>query len=125
MKPVRTVAYLKDGPRTALHKLERAGLSGIFVVTRDGHFRGHIDADTLQEAAQRGNHDTVETILDPYEEMKTDTETPIREIFEVMHENRSPLPVVDDEEKLKGVIVRGAVIGGLATRGSMEEGAAE
>ena len=50
MKPVRAVAYPKDGPRTALHRMERAGLSGIFVASRDGKFRGHLHADTLTHA---------------------------------------------------------------------------
>jgi glycine betaine/proline transport system ATP-binding protein len=124
MKAPGTVAYPKDGPATALHRIRRAGLSGIFVVTRDGQFRGHIDVETLEEAAEEGDGRTIEDLIDPYEAQIVRPGTPIREIFDVMHEKRSPMPVVDEDEgKLKGVIIRGAVIGGLATRGSMEEGA--
>lgn len=123
MKPAGTVAYPKDGPRTALHRLQRAGLSGIFVVTRDGQFRGYVDADRLEEETEKGEHEHVEDFLDPYGELTVRPDTPIREIFELMHEKSSPMAVVDEEGFLKGVIVRGAVIGGLATRGSLEQGA--
>jgi glycine betaine/proline transport system ATP-binding protein len=118
MKPLKAVAYPKDGPRTALHKLERAGLSGIFVVTRDGFYRGHIDADTLYAAVDGGAAGTIEGFIDPYEEQLVTPDTPIREVFQIMHEKRPPMPVVDEERRLKGVIVRGGVIGGLAERGS-------
>lgn len=119
MKPVRAVVYPKDGPRTALHRMERAGLSGIFVTSRDGKFQGHLDADTLYDAAESGHDDQrVDALADSYEEQIVGPDTPIREIFQIMHENRSPMPVVDDDRILRGVIVRGGVIGGLAERGS-------
>ncbi|MGM0674765.1 MAG: quaternary amine ABC transporter ATP-binding protein [Spirochaetota bacterium] len=124
MSPPRTVAYLKDGPHTALRKLQRTGISGIFVVTRDGQFRGHIDSEVLERAAtERPENASIEDLIDPYEEERTGIDTPIREVFEVMHEKRTPMPVLDKEGKLKGVLVRGSVIGGVATRGSMEGGA--
>jgi glycine betaine/proline transport system ATP-binding protein len=121
MKPARTVAYPKDGPHTVLHKLERAGLSGIFVVTKEGEYRGHIDADVVYEAANNGDHVTVEDLIDPYEEQTVTPDTPVRRIFEIMHGSRSPMAVVDGDGKLKGVIVRGGVIGALAERGNIYE----
>jgi glycine betaine/proline transport system ATP-binding protein len=120
MKPPYVVAYPKDGPHTVLHKIERAGLSGIFVMTRDGRYRGHIDADTLYEAVEAGDRETIEELIDPYEEQKVEPDTPIRDIFQIMHEKRSPMPVVNQAGRLKGVIVRGGVIGGLAERGGGE-----
>jgi glycine betaine/proline transport system ATP-binding protein len=121
MKPAKTVAYPKDGPRTALHKMERAGLSGIFAVTRDGTFKGHIGADALSEAVEKGSADTVEELIEAYEELTVQPDTPIREVFQLMHQHSSPVAVVDGSKRLKGVIVRGGVIGGLAERGSIEE----
>jgi glycine betaine/proline transport system ATP-binding protein len=123
MQPVDTVAYLKDGPRTALHKMGRAGLSGLFVVSRDGLHRGYVSVDALEQAVERNGEETVEDVLDSHPPLSVGVNTPIREVFHLMHDVRSPLPVVDDENRLKGVIVRGAVISGLATRGSMEGGA--
>ncbi|NBC29193.1 MAG: betaine/proline/choline family ABC transporter ATP-binding protein [Spirochaetes bacterium] len=121
MKPVKTVAYLKDGPHTALHKMERAGISGIFAVTRDGTFKGHIEADTLSEAVEKGNAETVEALIDPYEAQTVRPDTPIREVYQRMHEETSPIAVVEESGRLKGVIVRGGVIGGLAERGSIDQ----
>lgn len=119
MKPARTVAYPHDGPHTVLHKLERAGLSGIFVATRDGTYLGHLDADVLYEAADDDERETVEDLIDPYKDQTVAPDTPVRRIFEIMHGSRSPMAVVDGDGKLKGVIVRGGVIGGLAERGNI------
>jgi glycine betaine/proline transport system ATP-binding protein len=120
MQPVDAVAYLRDGPRTALHRLGRAGLSGLFVVSRDGRHHGYVTVDALEQAVERNAEGTVEDLLDSESGVSIGTDTPIREVFRLMHEVRSPLPVVDDEDRLKGVIVRGAVISGVATRGDME-----
>jgi len=43
------------------------------------------------------------------------------DIFPMIHDTPIPIAVTDKEEKLVGILVRGAVIAGLAKEGSVNE----
>ncbi|CFW98843.1 Glycine betaine transport ATP-binding subunit [Syntrophomonas zehnderi OL-4] len=111
IKP-RSVIYPKDGPMVALRIMERYGMSGLFVTDRDGAYIGYILAEDASKMAKQG-----ERLLDPgirKEAPVVAPDTPLAEILEVMAYTRIPIAVVDEQQKLKGVLVRGSVIAGLA-----------
>ena len=111
VKP-RTVVYPKDGPMTALRVMERFGISSLFVVDRAGHLQGYITAEDAFAAAEKGIKQ-----LDGFIQKDmpvTEPEVILSELLEVMAHTKVPIAVVSDDNLLKGVLVRGSVIAGMA-----------
>ena len=111
VKP-RTVVYPKDGPMTALRVMERFGISSLFVVDRAGHLQGYITAEDAFAAAEKGIKQ-----LDGFIQKDmpvTGPEVILSELLEVMAHTKVPIAVVSDDNLLKGVLVRGSVIAGMA-----------
>ncbi|MYL32360.1 betaine/proline/choline family ABC transporter ATP-binding protein [Pontibacillus yanchengensis] len=111
MKRPETVNIEKHGPRVALERMREEGLSSIYVTDRSRNLKGYVTADKASEAKQNN-------ITDLNQIMVTDVptaslETSMNEIFDMIHDSPVPIAVVEDG-KLRGVIVRGAVIGALA-----------
>jgi len=119
MKKSEVMAYSKtDGPRAALRKMHQAGISTIFV-REHKRLVGIVSAENAVEAARRGEK-TLDTIIDRnVPTVKPDT--PAIELFPLLAESPYPLAVVNDENKLMGVIVKGSLLGAIAdsTRGPL------
>ncbi len=116
MKKPRPVAFVKDGPRTALHTMREAGLSGIFVVRQNYELVGHVSAERASDALKR-EEKWLDHVADLAEIATVPPDEPIREIFPLVAESKNPVAVVDDKGLLKGVIVRGAILAALAEQG--------
>jgi glycine betaine/proline transport system ATP-binding protein len=119
MVPARVVAYPKDGPRVALHKMRERGMSSIFVMEKDGRFLGLLTAEAAKGAADRGDK-VIKDVINHKELPAVNFEDPLNTLFPHLAEHGYPLPVLDDEHKLLGIVVRGAVLAGLAEGGSIE-----
>ncbi|MGP4039817.1 quaternary amine ABC transporter ATP-binding protein [Gracilibacillus sp. D59] len=120
MKRPETVDIEKHGPRVALERIREQGLSSIYVVDRSRQLKGYAIADDVKQARENEEKE-LNGIL------RTDMptvglEAPIQEIFEIIHDAPVPVAVVD-EGKLKGIIVRGAVIAALANGNGVTENA--
>jgi glycine betaine/proline transport system ATP-binding protein len=112
MKHSETIAYYKtDGPKAALRKMKKAGISRIFV-NRDKQLEGIVTASAAAEAAKRGEK-TLERIIDRNIE-RVGPDTPANELFPLLVENRNPVAVVNDRNRLMGVIIKGSLLGALA-----------
>ncbi len=111
MKRPETVSIEKHGPRVALERMREEGLSSIYVTDKSRNLKGYVTADKASEAKQNDSKDLNEI-------METDVptaslDTPMNEIFDMIHDSPVPIAVVEDG-KLRGIIVRGAVISALA-----------
>ncbi len=115
MKRTEAVAYGTDGPRTALRRMQKAGLSSLFVVSRDGLFKGWVTAE-MADAALKEGIGRIDAVMQS-EVSTVRADTPAADIIPLMAAGQSPLPVVDDRGHLAGVVVRGSLIAGLAERG--------
>lgn len=116
MKRPETVNIDRHGPRVALERMRAEGISSILVVNKDRQLQGYVTADDVLEARKND-------VSDLHEILKTDItsvdiDTPMNEIFNMIYDTPIPLAVIQDE-KLVGVLVRGAVIAGLANEGSV------
>ncbi len=120
MKKPTPVAFVKDGPRVALRKMKESGLSGIFVVKADWELIGHVTADRAVEAAKR-EEQWLDHITEREECATVAPDMPVRSIFPLVAENNNPVAVIDEENKLKGIIVRGSVLGALSERGDTND----
>jgi glycine betaine/proline transport system ATP-binding protein len=118
MSRAKVVAYPKDGPRTALHKMRDEGISSIFVVDRDYTFRGLLTADRAAAAVEQHRKPIDEFYERDIQTVKPDD--PVNTLFPIMAETARPVPVVDENGKLKGIVVRGNLLAGLAEGGSSQ-----
>jgi len=107
----KAVAYPKDGPRVALRKMREEGISGIFVVDRQWKLLGYVSAETAKQAAEKGDTDLTNIIQKNIPSVLA--YTTLNELFETAANTSIPVAVVDEENKLKGLIVRGSLLAGL------------
>jgi len=118
MTSAKVVAYPKDGPHVALRKMREEGMSSIFVMQKDGKFLGLLSAEAAKGAADRGDK-LIKDVVNHRELPTVHPDDPLNTLFPLLAEHSFPLPVLDDEQKLKGIVVRGAVLAALAERGSV------
>lgn len=101
MEPARGVAGSEAGPRMA-HKIMRENqVSGLFVVDREQHLLGYV---TDEDVAAFG-HRTLGDMTHPVD-VKVHQKTAAADLFTPSATSRLPLPVVDDDDRLVGVIPR-------------------
>ncbi len=115
MKKPWATARMSDGPRTILRKMEGAGLGHIYVIDKEHKLRGVFLADDAYEALQQGVGTMPDIIIRDVEKVSPDT--PIQDIFTTSLEQHYPVAVVNDSNKLLGVIDRTSLIAGLANIG--------
>ena len=106
----------KDGPRTALHAMREKGISSIFVLDKGKKLQGIVLAEDAKKMVDSGKG-SLEDIVIRYEKYIVTPDTPLQDIMPVMVDVRFPVAVVDEENRLKGIIVRGSIIAGLVEKG--------
>ena len=116
MKRPESINVEKHGPRVALERMRKAGISSILVIDNQRKLVGYVTADDCLAAIEKG-------IMDLKEIIKTDIRTvskdkTVNEIFAIIYDSPVPVAVVENE-RLQGIIVRGTVIGALAGEGEV------
>jgi len=109
--PGEVASYAHDGPKAALWKMKQAGISSIFVQHK-GKLKGIVSADDAARALNNGDKDLLNILQTDIEKIPPDT--PANDLFPLLVSNSSPLAVVDEEEHLLGVIVKGALLAALS-----------
>ena len=104
------LAYEGDGPNTARYKMNKNGISSIFVVGKRRKLKGLVRIEEVTRILEEGSTDLSSII----EETKTvGPDTPLSEIFEDISKMDTPLPVVEDGY-LRGIIVKATVLSNLS-----------
>ncbi len=117
MKRAESVEIGRHGPRVAIQQMKKLGISSIHVINEKNEFQGILTADAASKAIDEGERDlTVNMITDV---PKVFLETPLNEIFDLIHDSPVPVTVVDQNNILRGVIVRGAVLAALSGKGGI------
>lgn len=118
MKRAETIT-LDRGPRVALQLMRDRGVSTLYVVDKRKMLLGVLTADAVNEAKQEGK--TLEDVL--RKEVPTvGPQTLLNDLFDLVAFSDVPVAVVEEQGKLLGVIVKGAVLGGLAGKVNQETG---
>jgi glycine betaine/proline transport system ATP-binding protein len=99
------------GPRVALQVMRDQGYSSIFVVDRRQKLLGAITADDASNALIKNK--SVEEAMQK-EIVSVYEDTLLTDVIGALATSVLPLAVIDRNDRLKGVIIRGAVIGALA-----------
>jgi glycine betaine/proline transport system ATP-binding protein len=113
MVRAKEVAYISEGPTVVLRRMRQAGLSHIFVLDSNRRLVGHCEAEEVARLAERDDRELRAAVDDA---PKVERKTALREVLPLfVEEGDIPVAVVDDGDRLEGVIVRGALIAGLTT----------
>ncbi|PKM90834.1 MAG: glycine/betaine ABC transporter ATP-binding protein [Firmicutes bacterium HGW-Firmicutes-12] len=118
-KSVVVVISSKDGPRGALRSMQENGISSVFAVDKERRLQGLVMADDALQAVEN-NQNNLEKILQR-DVSSVLPDTPLKEIFALLSGKSGPLAVVNEENKLLGVIVRGSVMAKLAEGGTVND----
>ena len=109
----KEVAYDSDGPRVVLRRMQQAGLSTIFVVDDERRLVGITEVEDISRLAEREENSLQEAV--DREVPKVQGDTPLRQVLPLFVEGEGPVAVVGEDDRLRGVIVRGSLIAGLST----------
>jgi glycine betaine/proline transport system ATP-binding protein len=120
MVEAKEVAYIDEGPTVVLRRMRQAGLSHIFVVDDERRLFGLCEAEELSRLAERDERELRAAVDD--DAPKVQRRTPLREVLPLFVEDGDvPVAVVGEDDRLEGVIVRGALIAGLTTSVELHE----
>ena len=110
MKRAETV-QIDKGPRVALKLMKGLGISSIYVVDKQQNLLGAITAKDASKAAEK--NESINTFLEKDINV-VGTETLLIDLFDKVSSATIPVAVTDENNRLKGILIRGAVIGALA-----------
>lgn len=115
MRPVRTTARESDGPRTALHRMRENSVDSIYVTDRDRNLLGLLEAEEASRAIEAGANTITDYLTQDFRKVTTDE--PLHNLFAMFSEKSFPIAVIDEQQRLLGVVVKGAVLDELARAG--------
>lgn len=108
----QTLRASKQGPRVAAQQMKTEGLSSMLVIDDNHQLKGYVtDKDVL--SAVKSNIRDINTILRT-DIPKVSKDTLIGDLYDIIYNSDTPVAVVDDINKLEGIVIRSLVIGALA-----------
>ena len=107
-----TVNIDRDGPRLAARRMRDNEISSLYVVDTKRKLVGILDADDVRSAIDAGQKDLRSIVKSDVPTTKMDT--PLADLLDAVSTTPVPFAVVDDHDRLRGIIIRGAVVGALS-----------
>jgi len=108
MKKTPVIRIPKDGPSVAVRKMESEGHSTILVVDEERKLQGYLTIDDAVELHKSGRKDLGDAL-------KTDISTttpgtPIAHLLTEAIQNKYPIAVVNEDNKLQGIVHRASIL---------------
>ncbi|MFD1955240.1 glycine betaine/L-proline ABC transporter ATP-binding protein [Paenibacillus thailandensis] len=116
MAPPETITP-ERGPRVALQLMRENEVSSLYAVDKNRKLLGIVTADEAARAL-RENLPLADVVIREVPSVSPDTL--INELFETMADTRLPVAVLDEQEKLLGIVIKGAVLSALAGNATPE-----
>ncbi|MEN2350362.1 quaternary amine ABC transporter ATP-binding protein [Lacticaseibacillus paracasei] len=107
-----TVNIDRDGPRLAARRMRDNEISSLYVVDTKRKLVGILDADDVRSAIDAAQKDLRSIVKSDVPTTKMDT--PLADLLDAVSTTPVPFAVVDDHDRLRGIIIRGAVLGALS-----------
>lgn len=104
------LGFLKDGPNVALKEMRTNGISSLFIVDNDMRLHGIISIDDTINAIK--DKRKIEDIL-KQDYITTSPDAYIQELMAEAVDTKYPIAVIDDSNRLLGIIVRSTILAGL------------
>ncbi len=111
LQRARVLAFPGDGPRTALRKMADENYASLIVVSRDYKLLGSITAEAASQGVKDGLQN-IETLIE--ENPSVPPSEPLMSVIGILADWRWMLPVVDETDKVLGVVTRAGVLTALA-----------
>lgn len=118
MKRPDPVVSMKSGLQVALKLMEKHGISSIYVVDKAKRLQGFLKVDDAVRAQKAGK--TMEDVIIK-EFPKTTVDTPLQDLISIRAETDQPIAIVNENDKLVGVVVRGSILAALKTTEDEEQ----
>lgn len=106
-----TINIEKDGPRIALKRMREGEVSMVYVVNNKRELLGTLDVMDVANIVKEGSRDLRGILKENVP--TTSVDKPLSELMEDISQTAIPFAVVDDANRLLGIIIRGAVLGVL------------
>lgn len=117
IRPV-TVNIEKDGPRLALRRMRENEISSLYVIDNKHQMVGLIDsADVIQLI--KDNNRSLTGIL-RHDVPTVALDTPLKDMMDEASHSPIPIAVLDDKKRLRGIIIRGAILDALNGNGGVD-----
>jgi glycine betaine/proline transport system ATP-binding protein len=113
MEPARAVVIDTEGPRAVLRQMREEQAHAAFVVSRDRKLRGTITDQAAQAAVSQRGEGLREALDDKPTTVTADAL--LADVFAPSAESRLPVAVVDEENRLLGVIPRATLLSAMAS----------
>ncbi|MBD3225404.1 MAG: betaine/proline/choline family ABC transporter ATP-binding protein [Caldithrix sp.] len=108
MKKALTVTIPKEGPKVAIRRMEKAGVSTIYVMDTKRNLRGIVTIDDAIRLSKENNDDLSSVIQDDI--YTTTPDTSIGNLMGVAMETKYPLAVQNGEGHLVGIVDRASIM---------------
>ena len=108
-------AYLEDQPSEVLRKMQTNKVASLFVIKQDNTLLGIVLAEVTRQAVERGDK-SIANIIESQVPTVTTT-APLTQLIRLLTKWPWPIPVVDKENKLQGMVVSNQVLMALAKNG--------
>lgn len=102
---------INDGARVAIKEMQANAISSVFVVDDDMKIEGIVTIDDCVKAVKDNKTSLKDLLKHDYYTTKGDVY--IEELLEIGTKSKYPIVVVDDNDKLLGIIVRTSILSGL------------
>lgn len=114
MQKPRAVVTDTAGPRMAIRVMEDTKASGLLVTSRDRRLLGQVSDRSAVAAAREGVTD-LRSVYTTENVLTVRPDTPMSELFAQSSSSPVPLAVVDEQDRLVGVIPRIALLNSMAS----------
>lgn len=108
------IIQLDKGPLVALKLMKSLGISSIYVVDKQNRLIGAVTAQLANEAVET-NQSLQDVLITEITTITSDTL--LVDVFDLVSIASIPVAVVDEKKRVKGIIIRGALIGALSGNG--------
>jgi len=115
MKKPLAVVDPKEGPSAALRKMKNEEISSIYVVDHKRRVQGVVDIADVKKLADKGEKSLKSILRKDFD--TTSPDTTIVDLLPTAGTTNYPIAVVDESNKLLGLIVRVSVISGISRDG--------
>lgn len=111
-----TVNIDHDGPRVALRRMRENEVSTLMVIDSKRRLVGTIDARDTIDLIEHDKQREVQRLdsIVQHDVCTTDADTPLKDLLDQFAQTSMPIAVLDTEQRLRGIVIRGAVLAAMA-----------
>lgn len=120
MRSSESIILEKAGVRTAAKKMKDLEISSIFVTDKNKTLLGIVSIENVSQLI-RDKRDDLKSVIDT-DIKSVGVDTSIDELIPLFLQSNYPIAVVDEENKLKGIVFKSTVLAGIAGKEDVSNG---